>query len=249
MTPFNVKNKIALVTGANRGIGLAYVETLIKQGASKVYACARDASTLDKLNALNTSHNTDIVEAILLDVTHTEHIQALKEKINTLDLLINNAGVIHGSFYCDENAADIAKQEMATNYYGPLNIIQALLTPLKQSKGAIINVCSIAGISSFPGLGSYSATKAALHSLTQGFRMELSADGIFVTGVYPGPIDTRMAADYDMEKAPPSQVAERTFEAIAKGETDIFPDEFSRQMYDLFLNHPAELEKAFAEMH
>ncbi|VAW57868.1 hypothetical protein MNBD_GAMMA11-1281 [hydrothermal vent metagenome] len=245
MNTFTVKDKTALVTGSNRGIGLAYVETLIKQGARKVYACARDASTLESLNALN----PDIVEAVLFDITHAEHIQALKEKVTSLDLLINNAGVIHGGFFCDDNDTDIIRQEMETNYYGPLNLIRALLAPLKQSKGCIINVSSIAGISSFLGLGPYSATKAALHSLTQGFRMELSADGVLVAGVYPGPINTRMAADYDMEKAPPGQVAERTFEAIAKGETDIFPDAFSEQMYGLFLNHPRELEKTFAEMH
>ncbi len=249
MNAFNVKNKIALVTGANRGIGLAYVETLIKQGASKVYACARDAAALDNLNALNATHNTDCVEAVLLDVTRAEHIQALKEKISELDLLINNAGIINGYFFCDENAVDTTKDEMQTNYYAPLNITRAFLTPLKQRKGAIINISSIAGICSFPGLGSYSASKAAFHSQTQGIRMELSADGVLVAGVYPGPIDTRMAADFDIEKAPPSEVAEYTLKAIARGETDIFPDAFSRQMYELFLNNPKELEKTFAEMH
>ncbi|VAW64762.1 hypothetical protein MNBD_GAMMA10-2915 [hydrothermal vent metagenome] len=249
MNAFDVKNKTALVTGANRGIGLAYVESLIQQGAGKVYACARDANALENLDALNATHNTTVVEAVLLDVTSTEDIQALKEKVSTLDLLINNAGVIHGSFFCSDNAVDLTDQQMQTNYYAPLHLIQAFLTPLKQSKGAIVNVCSIAGISSFPGLGPYSVTKAALHSLTQGLRIELSGDGVLVAGVYPGPVDTRMAADYELEKAPPSQIAERTLNALLKGETDIFPDAFSEQMYGLFLNHPGELEKAFAEMH
>ncbi len=245
MNVFNVEGKIALVTGANRGIGLAYVETLLKRGVAKVYACARDASSLDSLAAID----KDRVQATLLDVTRAEHIQNLKAEITTLDLLINNAGIIDGCLSSAENATEIARREMETNYYAPMDLIHAFLPALKQSKGAIINISSIAGISNFPSLGPYSATKAALHSLTQGLRTELSDAGMLVAGVYPGPIDTRMAEEFEMEKAPPSQVAERTFDAIEKGEVSIFPDAFSEQMYTAFLNHPAELEKIFTDMH
>jgi len=138
---------------------------------------------------------------------------------------------------------------MQTNYYAPMNLTHAFLPLLRQSKGAIINISSIAGISCFPSIGPYSATKAALHSLTQGLRTELDADDIMVAGVYPGPIDTRMAEEFEMEKAPPSQVAERTFDGIEKGDVTIMPDAFSEQMYTAFLNSPADIEQIFADMH
>jgi short-subunit dehydrogenase len=112
----------------------------------------------------------------------------------------------------------------------------------------VINISSIAGISNFPVIAPYSATKAAMHSFTQGLRANLAADGIKVVGVYPGPIDTRMADGWDMEKAQPLQVAQRTFESLVKGEMDVFPDDFSKQMYAAFLQHPHELEKMFSEM-
>jgi len=245
MIKFDVKGKIALVTGANRGIGKAYVEALVQRGAKKVYAAARDSNSFEELSSIN----SNIVEPVLLDVTSKEHIRTIETKIPELDLLINNAGIVNACFFSAEDANDIARTEMETNYYGPLNIIHAFMPKLKQSKGAIVNLSSIAGISNFPSIGPYSATKAALHSLTQGFRTELSSLGVLVAGVYPGPIDTRMAEDFEMEKAPPSQVAIRTLDAIAKGEVDIFPDSFAESMYNTFLNNPADLEKAFADMH
>lgn len=245
MIKFDVEGKVALVTGANRGIGRAFVENLVERGATKVYACARDESSLTELAAINEA----IVEPVLLDVTRADHIQALRDKVTTLDLLINNAGIANACLPGSDNAIEIARLEMETNYFAPLNIIIALLPVLKLSKGAIVNLSSIAGISNFPSIGPYSATKAALHSLTQGLRTELHSAGVLVAGVYPGPIDTRMAEEFEMEKAPPSQVANRTFDSIKQGKVDIFPDDFSEQMYAAFLNSPAELEKAFAEMH
>jgi len=245
MNQFDVNGKIALVTGANRGIGKAFVESLLKRGASKVFACTRDESYFDELLAMD----NEVVKPLLLDVTNTQHIQALQTEVPALDLLINNAGIANGCFPTAQNAVDIARLEMETNYFGPLSLTLALLPALKQSKGAIVNISSIAGISCFPSLGPYSATKAALHSFTQGLRTELSAEGILVTGVYPGPIDTRMTEDFELEKAPTSQVAERTLEGISRGEIEIYPDNFSEQMHGIFVNNPLDLENTFAEMH
>lgn len=245
MIKFDVKGKTALVTGANRGIGLAFVEELVKRGARKVYAGVRDAGTFASLAAMH----PDIVEPVQLDVTRSDHIQALAGKLTTLDLIINNAGIIHPCFNSADNAAEIARTEMETNYLGPINLTRALLPALKTSRGAIVNISSIAGISNFPSLGPYSATKAALHSLTQGLRTELYRDGIMVAGVYPGPIDTRMTEHFEMAKAPTSQVAERTLDAMLNGEVDIYPDSFSEQMRTVFLTDPKNLEKAFADMH
>ena len=245
MLKFDVKGKTALVTGANRGIGHAFVQSLVSRGARKVYATARDERYFDELLAIS----PEVVTPVLLDVTNTQHIQALANDITDLDLLINNAAIINGCFFSADESTQIARMEMETNYFAPLNLVKAFLDQLKQHQGAIINISSIAGISNFPSIGPYSATKAALHSLTQGLRTELRKDDILVAGVYPGPVDTRMAEDFELEKAPPAQVADRTFDSIKQGIVDIFPDDFSEQMYAAFLNNPTELEKAFAEMH
>jgi NAD(P)-dependent dehydrogenase (short-subunit alcohol dehydrogenase family) len=245
MSHFTIKDKVALVTGSNRGIGEAYVLELVKAGAKKVYAAARDLKNLESLVA----SNPDVIEPILLDVTNAGQIAALTKTIGSLDILINNAGIINASMFTNENALEIARIEMETNYFGPIQITQAVLSLLKSSsQAAIINLSSIAGICNFPVIGPYSATKAAMHSYTQGLRAELAGEGIQVLGVYPGPIDTRMAADWEMEKAQPKQVALKTFEALDKGEIDVMPDAFSEQMYATFLEHPHELEKVFSEM-
>lgn len=245
MKLFEIKGKTALVTGANRGIGEAYVHALVKAGAVKVYTAVRD---LNNLAALVETY-PDIVEPILLDVTNEKHRRELSLKITSLDILINNAGIANACDFSSDNALEIARLEMETNYFAPLQLTSTVLPALKKSKqAAIINVCSIAALSSFPTIRPYSASKAAIHSLTQGCRAELTNEDIRVVGVYPGPIDTRMAAGMDMDKPHPSQVAEKTFDALREGRGDVFPDAFSEQMYETFLKHPHELEKTFAQM-
>ncbi len=245
MAAFSVKDKIALVTGANRGIGEGFVKTLLEQGAKKIYAAVRDTDNLKSILALNPG----VIEPVLLDVTKTEHIKALGGKIPALDILVNNAGIANACGSTSDNAVEIARLEMETNLFGPMQITLELLPLLKKSEqAAIINLSSIAGISNFPALGPYSTTKAAMHSYTQGLRVELAGTNIQVVGVYPGPIDTRMAEGFDMEKAKPEQVAQRTFAALAEGNVDVLPDDFSEQMYATFLEHPHNLESAFAQM-
>lgn len=242
---FNMKNKVALVTGANRGIGEAYVKVLIESGVKKVYAAARDVENLKPL----LDQYPDTIEAILLDVTNSEHVAAMEKHIGELDILINNAGIANACHSTSENALEIARMEMETNFFGPLQVTLALLPLLKKSKqAAIVNLSSIAGISNFPQLGPYSASKAAVHSFTQGLRAELANDSIQVLGVYPGPIDTRMAEGFEMEKPKPEQVANKTFEALSEGRVDVLPDDFSEQMYATFLQHPHQLEEAFSQM-
>jgi len=245
MPQLEVNNKIALVTGANRGIGRAFVEALVARGAATVYAAVRDENIIAEMSAIN----PDVVKPVLLDITRPEHIQAISQQIPSLDLLINNAGIVNACFNSADNAVEIAQQEMQTNYFGPVQLTLALLPKLKKNHGAIVNISSIAGISNFPSLGPYSATKAALHSFTQGLRTELAGHDVLVTGVYPGPTDTRMTEGFEMEKAPTRQIAEQTLDGIARGNTDIFPDSFSEAMYATFLGKPSALEQAFADMH
>lgn len=242
MTTFNLKGKTALVTGSNRGIGEAFVQKLLEAGAGRVYAGVRDPEYLHR-------SYPDGVKPVLLDVTNSDHIATLAANIDGLDILVNNAGVVSGAMVTGENALDITRAEMEVNLFGPMALTQAMLPVLKKSsQAAIINISSIAALSNFPSIGPYSITKAAMRSYIQGLRADLSSEGVQVVGVYPGPTDTRMTEGGEMPKAPPAQIAAKTFAALASGEYEVFPDDFSASMHALFLKHPAELESAFAQM-
>lgn len=238
-----IEGKIALVTGANRGIGEALVTALLEQGAARIYACARQIESLQPLVLLA----PEVIIPLQLDVTEQGQIDAVARQLPALDLLINNAGIATASTFSEAASMEIASAEMATNYFGPINLTHALLPQLQQSQsGAVINISSIAGICNFPPLGPYSASKAALHSFTQGLRAELRTADIAVLGVYPGPVDTRLAAGSDMPKAQPAEVARIILAALENAEEDIFPDAFSQAMQQIFNANPKALEQQFA---
>lgn len=250
----------ALVTGANRGIGRALVEALIERGLSRIYLAGRDIAALEQTTlALADGEHTQttgtktlgkgVTELIplALDVTSSTDIAHASQAITQLDLLFNNAGIANGVGFTTADSAAIAAQEMATNYLGPLNLTQALLPQLQASPAAaVVNISSIAGIANMPLLGPYSASKAALHSYTQGLRAELAKLGIFVQGVYPGPVDTRMSAGFEAVKPSPAQVAEVILKALEQGEEDVFPDAMASAWYETFKANPKQLEKEYA---
>jgi short-subunit dehydrogenase len=240
------KQKTALVTGANRGIGLALVEALIAKGVKEVYLAGRDHTAVTEL-AAQLKNPITRVTPLKLDVTSAGDIKNAAGNIPQLDILINNAGIATGSGFIGEESAEIALQEMTTNYFGPVNLTRALLPALKQStQGAIVNVSSIAGIANMPLLGPYSASKAALHSFTQCLRAELAKLPLLVQGVYPGPIETRLSAGYDMPKTTPAEVADVVLKAIENSEEDVFPDAMSFNWYETFKANPKQLEKEYA---
>lgn len=242
---FNLEGKVVLVTGANRGIGEGFVQTLLKGGASKIYAAARDIDSLKAVVALN----PEVVKAVQLDITQHEQIKALAEKIPALDILVNNAGIIDPALSSALEAAEFARKEMEVNLFGPMQLTSLLIPKLKQSsQGAVINISSIAGISNFPSIGTYSISKAAMHSYSEGLRADLVDDGIAVVCIYPGPTDTRMAEGMEMEKPTPASVSEKAFIALNNGQFEVFPDDFAKQMYATFLEQPQKLAKVFADM-
>ncbi len=238
-----IKNSTAFVTGANRGIGRAFVERLLELGATKVYAAARDVAKLTDLT------DDPRVVPVSLDIGDAGQVLSAAQTYGDVDLLINNAGI--ATFTGLIAAGDIseARAEMEINYFGTLNVTRAFAPVLaKNGGGALVNLASIASHVNFPVLGGYSASKAAVHSLTQGVRAELAAQGTLVVGVYPGPIDTDMAENFPMEKTPPSAVARVVLEGVEDGIEDIYPDPMSIEMHAGILGNPKAVEQQAGEM-
>ncbi len=236
-----IQDKVVFVTGANRGIGKAIVETLLKSGAKKVYAAARKVESLPDFA-------DNRVTGVTLDITNTEQISAATEAAGDTQLLINNAGVAAFTSLFD-GPLELAERDMQINYFGTLNVIRAFIPSLeKQDEASIANVTSIAAFVNFPIIGGYSASKAALFSLTQGARIELAAKGIKVHSINPGPIDTEMATEFDTEKETPENTAQAIIEGIENDVPDIFPDAGGKAMFDVWNNDYRELEAMVSQM-
>jgi NAD(P)-dependent dehydrogenase (short-subunit alcohol dehydrogenase family) len=240
-----IEGSIALVTGANRGIGRAIAERLLERGAARVYAGARDPKTLAELQ----DRYGERVVPLQLDVTNAKDVAGTVSAVNDLQLLINNAGVAHGQDLTAREIVQQARDEMEVNYFAPLNLLQQLAPILKRNGGGtVVNVSSVGGLTNFPLYPTYSASKAAIHSLTQGARMLLAAQGTYVAGVYPGPVDTDMARAVEMDKATPQDVANAILDGLEAGQEDIFPDPFAEQFGQQYQTSPKASERQFAAM-
>lgn len=238
----NPENKVALITGANRGIGKAITIAFLDAGASKVYAGTRDLSILDELKE---KYGERLVP-VQLDVTNRDDVKAVQEVATDIQILVNNAGVgAFGGFF-DENYKETLQQNYAVNVFGLIDITHALSNALKNNKNtAVVNISSVAGLGNMPVVGTYSSSKAAAHSITQGMRAELASHNVLVAGVYPGPIDTRMAENFDMEKASPESVAQEIISGLQNGAEDIYPDPMSKQVGEGYSVSPKGIEKQF----
>jgi len=246
MTSINFQNQVAFVTGTNKknGIGRAIVHALLEQGAKKVYATARDASQLEDL----VSEHQGKVVAVQLDVTDTEAIQKLPTLYPDVTMVVNNAGYFGQIENSLTNDMESVQREMQVNYIAPLAIVAAFAPLLqKQASGdsAVVNIASIASLVNFPLGGTYSASKAAAHSLTQAQRRDLPES--LVIGVYPGPIDTEMAAGIEMDKASPSDVAGAVVKALKEGQEDVFPDQMASEMFNGWKSDAKMVEKEMAK--
>src|SRR3954451_24843662 len=210
-------DKTVLVTGANRGIGQALVEDALRRGAKRVYAGTRQPLT----------HPEERVTPLILDVTNATQIQAAVESIESLDLLINNAGVA-----LLDDLGDVAtlEQHLAVNLFGTYAVTQAFVPLLTRSQGTITNVLSLAALAPVPITPAYSISKAAAFSLSQSLRALLAGRRVTVHVVLPGPVDTDMIRDWDIPKYPPESVARGIFDGVERAEEEIFPDPMSATM-------------------
>ncbi len=229
-----IKNKTILITGANRGIGRALVEEALKRGAKRVYAGTRQPFV----------HSDVRVMPLTLDVTNAAHIREAAVSIESLDLLINNAGVDLHDDISDRAGID---RHLAVNLFGTQGITNAFLPLLTQAQGAIINLLSLAALAGVPFSPAYSISKAAAFSLTQSLRALLAESGVRVHAVFAGPVDTDMARSLNIAKASPGAVARAIFDGVEKNEEDIFPDPMSESIAEGWRTGVAkDLERQFA---
>ena len=212
-----IADKAVLVTGANRGIGQALVEEALKRGAKRVYAGTRHPW----------AHRDGRVTPLTLDVTNAAQIQAAVERVDSLDILINNAGL---ALFDDLGDRAALEQHLAVNLYGTYGVTQAFLPFLTRSQGAIVNVLSLAALAAVPVLPAYSISKAAAFSLSQSLRALLAGRGVKVHVVLPGPVDTDMSRGLDIPKASPESVARAICDGVEREEEEIFPDPMSASM-------------------
>ena len=239
----DIQDSVVVVTGANLGIGKAYVEALVQAGARRIYATARSIDTLTDIVALA----PDRIVPLALDVTNPDQVNAVAQTAQDATLLINNAGVLGSGGLFTTDSVETAHWEMNTNYFGTLSMVRAFAPILQRNQGgAIVNLLSVVSVANAPVFSSYSASKAALHSLTQGIRAELAQQGTQVIGVFPGPVDTAMVEGIPMDKIAPGEVAKATLQAVEQGIDDVYPDPVSQTVFAELQVPLKAVEKQFA---
>jgi NAD(P)-dependent dehydrogenase (short-subunit alcohol dehydrogenase family) len=224
-----IEGSTALVTGANRGLGLAFARALLDAGARKVYAGARDPATV----------KTPGLVPVRLDVTRAADVAEAARLCADVDIVINNAGILLPGTLLSADGFDAIRAQLETNFYGVLAMSRAFAPVLRANGGgALVNMLSALSWLSLPSSGAYSISKAAAWALTNGMRNELRGQGTLVVGVHAGYIDTDMVASVSAPKTKPEVIAQRTIEAIAAGREEVLADDAARQVKAGFVAEP-----------
>ncbi|MGO8961576.1 MAG: SDR family oxidoreductase [Streptosporangiaceae bacterium] len=214
-----IAGSVALVTGADRGLGQVFARELVSRGAAKVYGAARNAAAVTEPG----------VAPVALDITDPDRVAQVAAESPDVSLLVNNAGVMKASSFIGTPTMDPARLEMETNYFGTLSMCRAFAPALAANGGgAIVNMLSVTSFYTNPLDASYGASKAAAWSLTNGVRVELPHQGTLVVAVHASFIDTDMAAGIDAPKVSPESVARQAFDAVEDGQVEVLADERSR---------------------
>jgi len=217
-----IQNAVALVTGANRGLGLAFARALMGRGARKVYAAVRDPSKVTLPG----------VVPIKLDVTSADDIATAAAQCDDVNLLINNAGIADTGGFLDEGAEERMRRLMETNVFGVWRTSRAFAPTLaRHGGGAIVNVLSVASWISNPLLATYAMSKSAAWSLTNGLRHELRDQATQVLGMHAGFIDTDLTKGLDAPKSSPDWVVAQTLDALERGAYEVAVDDISRAVH------------------
>lgn len=216
-----IENAVVLVTGANRGIGLAFARELLARGARKVYAGARDPASVTLPG----------VQAIQLDVTSDRDVAAAAALARDVTLVINNAGIAATGGFLADDSIESARRHLETNLLGPLRVAQGFAPVLAANGGgALLNVLSIASWINRPLLGVYGMSKSAAWALTNGLRHELREQGTQVLGLHMGFVDTDLTRGLDAPKSTPDSVVRQAFDALEAGAEEVLADDATRQV-------------------
>ncbi|MGO4504978.1 MULTISPECIES: SDR family oxidoreductase [unclassified Dyella] len=226
-----IQGSTVFITGANRGLGLAFAKAVLAAGARKVYAAARDPSTVTLPG----------VVPVKLDVTNPQDVAAAAKLAADVDIVINNAGITGGTPLLD--AADgegNLRRIMETNLYGVYAVSAAFAPVLKKNGGgALVNMLSALSWLSLDSTSAYSVTKAAAWALTNSLRIELRAQGTQVLGIHAGYIDTDMVSHVDAPKTSPADIAARTLEALERDDAEVLADDTAKHVKAGFGATPA----------
>lgn len=247
-SPFDIDYKVALVTGANRGIGRTIVETFLERGVRKVYLGVRNLESVADLE----QQYADRVTPIHMDLSRPSTIISAAANAQDVDIVINNAGILKNASPLQPESIDALETQMDINVAGLLRMAQAFAPVLKANGGgAFVQLNSIASLRSFPAFATYAASKAAAYSITQALRHEMAEQNTVVLSVHPGPIATDMANNAGLSDIaePPGLVAEGIIEALKKGECHLFPDTMARELwqeYENFARKVIEIEAGTA---
>jgi NAD(P)-dependent dehydrogenase (short-subunit alcohol dehydrogenase family) len=224
-----ISDRAVLITGGNRGIGSALALEALNRGARRVYIGTRTALA---------GNSDSRVTPLTLDITNPGQIDAAVEKVDSLDVLINNAGL---ALYDDLNDRSALQRHLAVNLLGTYDVIQAFLPLLAQSGGSIVNNLSVNALAPLPLIPAYSVSKAAAFSLTQSLRVILAGQGVRVHAVLTGPVDTDMTRGLDIPKASPQSVAQGIFDGVENDDDEIFPDPMSQSLAERWHGSAAKL--------
>jgi NAD(P)-dependent dehydrogenase (short-subunit alcohol dehydrogenase family) len=236
----NVTDQIALVTGANRGIGRQFVLELLERGASKVYATARRPETVDIDDAR--------VVPLRLDLLDRPSVVSAAATAADVSLVVNNAGISTGARLVTGDLAEIHR-ELDTHFWGTLDVIRAFSPVLAANGGgAIVNVLSALSWFSTLGAGAYAAAKAAEWNMTNGVRIELAAQGTLVQGVLLGAADTDIMAGYDGPMIDPREVARASLDGLATGAIEVIVDDWTAMVKESLSGDPAAFSARVAEL-
>lgn len=216
-----LSNAVVLITGANRGIGLALAREALERGARRVYAAARDPSRVQLPG----------VVPIQLDVTDPDQVLRAARDCPDVNVLINNAGVAETGGFLQDGALEATRRQLEVNFFGMLRMAQAFAPVLAANGGgAMLNVLSIASWINRPLLGTYGSTKSAAWALTNGLRHELRAQGTQVTALHMGFVDTDLTHGIDAPKSTPQAIARAALDGLAAGQDEVLADEMTRQV-------------------
>jgi len=236
----NVSDQIALVTGANRGIGRQFVLELLERGATRVYATARRPDSLD--------FDDERVVPLRMDLLDHDSVTAAAAAAQDVTLLVNNAGIATGASLVTGDLAEIHR-ELDTHFWGTLDVIRTFAPTLAANGGgAIVNILSALSWFAGPGTGAYAAAKAAEWNLTNAVRLELAPQGTLVQGVLLGAADTDIMAGYDGPKIDPREVPRRSLDGLADGSIEVIVDDWTAMVKSSLAGDPAVFYARITEL-